>query len=108
MAQLVERSLPIPEVRGSNPVISKNLYRTFTVNCIEKTKIKKKRPGIAHFLTIDLTFWETVFEIELHWMQNRTYKIAHVNLPQGLDEISIKPTEWNNQNFIFIQNFKFC
>ena len=50
VAQLVERSLPIPEVRGSNPVIGKNLYRTFTVNCIEKTKIKKKRPGMAHFL----------------------------------------------------------
>ena len=49
VAQLVERSLPIPEVRGSNPVIGKNLYRTFTVNCIEKTKIKKKRPGMAHF-----------------------------------------------------------
>ena len=26
VAQLVERSLPIPEVRGSNPVICKNLY----------------------------------------------------------------------------------
>ena len=26
VAQLVERSLPIPEVRGSNPVISKNLF----------------------------------------------------------------------------------
>ena len=49
MAQLVERLLPIPEVRGSNPVIGKNLYRTFTVNCIEKTKINKKRPGMAHF-----------------------------------------------------------
>ena len=27
VAQLVERSLPIPEVRGSNPVISKNLLK---------------------------------------------------------------------------------
>ena len=35
MAQLVERSLPIPELRGQL--------------CIEKTKIKKKRPGLAHF-----------------------------------------------------------
>ena len=26
VAQLVERSLPIPEVRGSNPVIGKNLF----------------------------------------------------------------------------------
>ena len=34
---------------GSNPVIDKKLYRTFNVNCIEKTKIKKKRPGMAHF-----------------------------------------------------------
>ena len=42
VAQLVERSLPLPEVRGSNPVLGKNLYSTFTVNCIEKTKIKKK------------------------------------------------------------------
>ena len=48
MAQLVERLLPIPEVRGSNPVIDKKLYRTVIVNCIDKTKIKKKRPGMAH------------------------------------------------------------
>ena len=26
VAQLVERSLPIPEIRGSNPVIGKNLF----------------------------------------------------------------------------------
>ena len=26
VAQLVERSLPIPEVRSSNPVIDKNLF----------------------------------------------------------------------------------
>ena len=49
VAQLVERSLPIPEVRGSSPVIGKNLfiYLTF-VYCqlrIEKTKIKKKGAG---------------------------------------------------------------
>ena len=50
VAQLVEWSLSIPEVRSSNPVIGKILYWTFTVNCIEKTKIKEKRPGLAHFL----------------------------------------------------------
>ena len=49
MAQLVEPLLPIPEVRGSNPVVGKTLYLTFTVNCIEKTKIKKKRLGMVHF-----------------------------------------------------------
>ena len=48
VAQLVERLLPIPEVRCLNPVIGKKLYCTFTVNCIEKTKFKKKRPGMAH------------------------------------------------------------
>ena len=47
VAQLVERSLPTPDVRGSNPLIGNLLQWTFiffTVNCIEKTKIKKKRP----------------------------------------------------------------
>ena len=44
VAQLAEQSLPIPEVRGSNLVIGKNVYieHLFTVNCIEKTKIKEK------------------------------------------------------------------
>ena len=32
--KLVERSLPTPKVHGSNPVIGKKLYLTFTVNCI--------------------------------------------------------------------------
>ena len=38
VAQLVERSLSTPEVRGSNPVIGKFI-------CIEKMKIKKKEAG---------------------------------------------------------------
>ena len=45
VAQLVERSLPIPEV------ISKiYIEHLFTVNCVEKTKINKKRLGMAYFL----------------------------------------------------------
>ena len=50
MAQLAERSLLTPEVRGSNPVI-REIFHVFTINCIEKTKIKKKRPGMAHLKT---------------------------------------------------------
>ena len=46
VAQLVEQLLPTPNVRGSNPVISK-IY--ITVNCIEKTKIKKKEAGNGPF-----------------------------------------------------------
>ena len=44
MAQLAERSLIIPDVGSSNPVIGKNFYLKllFNVNLIEKTKIKKK------------------------------------------------------------------
>ena len=38
VAQLVERSLPIPEVRSSNPVIGNILFiyieHLFTVNCV--------------------------------------------------------------------------
>ena len=50
VAQLVERMLSIPEVRGSNPFIGKiYIEQLFTVNCVEKTKIKKKMPEMAHF-----------------------------------------------------------
>ena len=53
VAQLVERLLAISEVCGSNPVFGKiHIEHLFTVNCIEKTKIKKKRPGMAHFFII--------------------------------------------------------
>ena len=47
--QLVEHSLPTPEVRGSNQVIGKIcIEHSFIVNCLENTKIKKKWPGMAH------------------------------------------------------------
>ena len=59
---MVEQSLPTPEVCSSNPVIGNLLYRIFnclpTVNCIEKTKIKKKTPGMADFFEKDcLRLW---------------------------------------------------
>ena len=46
VAPLVEWSHPTPEIRGSNPNIGKVLSTNY--NKIEKTKIKKKRPGMAH------------------------------------------------------------
>ena len=49
--QLVERSLAIPEARGSNPVIGKiYIEHLFIVNCIVKTKINKKEAGNGSFL----------------------------------------------------------
>ena len=55
MVQLAERSLPTPEVRGLNPVIGKiYIENLFTVDSIEKTKIKKKRG--RHFKT---THWDS-------------------------------------------------
>ena len=46
MPQLVERSLPTPEIHGLNPEIGKIL----STNCtIEKMKLKKKRPGMAQW-----------------------------------------------------------
>ena len=43
VGQLAQRSLPIPEIRGSNALIDKNLHAP-----VEKTKINIKRPGMAH------------------------------------------------------------
>ena len=39
VAQLVEQSLPTPEVRGSDPVIGKLLFRTFI--CLLSTVLKR-------------------------------------------------------------------
>ena len=44
MAQVVEWSLPIPEVCSSNPFIVQTLYYQYTANCIENTK--RKEAGI--------------------------------------------------------------
>ena len=46
---MAKRSLPTQEVRGSNPVIGRVFLIPFTAKCIEKSKIKKKRPGMAIF-----------------------------------------------------------
>ena len=55
-----ETSILISEIRGSNPVIGKFLYRTFlllTVKItVEKVKINKKRRGMTHFLANNKTF----------------------------------------------------
>ena len=48
VAQLVEQLLTMPEVHGLNPVIGKKLYILNCQLCIEKRKIKKKTPGMAH------------------------------------------------------------
>ena len=53
VAQLVERLLPTPEVRSSNPVIY--MEQLLTVNCTETTKIKKKEAGNGLFFTIEVS-----------------------------------------------------
>ena len=62
VAHLVERLLPVPKVCGSNPVIGKRsldgcygyawMWKIgqFTVNCVEKPKIKEKEAGNGPFL----------------------------------------------------------
>ena len=57
VAQLVEQSLPIPEVCGSNPVIGNNLFTLdicllWTVYW--KDKNKEKETENAHFLNNDI------------------------------------------------------
>ena len=50
VAQLAERSLAIPEVRGSNPVISKIYNEFYLLLTFDKTKMKKKRHRVVHFI----------------------------------------------------------
>ena len=50
VVQLVKRSLPTPEIRGSKP--SAILFAINCIkNCVGKTKVSKKRPGVAIFLS---------------------------------------------------------
>ena len=71
VAQLVEQSLPIPEVRGSNPVISKSLliYWTFVYCqlCIEKTDKRKKEAGNGPFLKkqLRLNYFEKGYKYDI-------------------------------------------
>ena len=46
---MAEQLIPTPDVRSLNPIIGK-IYAEdlFTVNHNEKTKIKKKWPGMTH------------------------------------------------------------
>ena len=57
VAQLVEWSLPTPEVRSSKPVIRKNyIVHLLTVNIVEKMKIKKEKPGMAFANVVGIFF----------------------------------------------------
>ena len=42
VAQLVEQSLPIPEARGSNPVIG-NIYVEHLFTCLLSTVLKRRK-----------------------------------------------------------------
>ena len=61
VAQLAEQPLLTSEIRGSNPNNGKVYHLCISDNCnSEKTKIKKKRPGLAS-LKNDL--WRVVPDI---------------------------------------------
>ena len=57
MAQLVERLLPIPEGRGTNPVIGKKLYWTFYCQLFWKDENKEKEAGKGPFLYKKVLWW---------------------------------------------------
>ena len=69
VAQLVERLLLTPDVRGLNPVLGEIL---FTIKCIEK------RTGIAHFLK---RHWELFHLLgSTHWLWRETHVREVVSL----------------------------
>ena len=53
MAQLVERSLPIPEVLSSKPVIGKIYIEHLSTLNSKKDEKRKKKPGMAHLKNRD-------------------------------------------------------
>ena len=53
VAQLVERSRPTPEVRGSNPVSGK-IYIECLLSAVLKDEKRKKRPEMAQSRNIGI------------------------------------------------------
>lgn len=47
VAQLVDQSLPTPEIRSSNPAMDKINSLSTVLKTVEKTEKKKKSPGMA-------------------------------------------------------------
>ena len=70
VAQLVERPLPIPEVRGSNPVIY--MEHLFTVNCVLKRRKEKKKneAGNGPFKKIIHLVQRRPQQTDKNWNQN--------------------------------------
>ena len=65
------------DTRGPQFVRKKCIEQLFTVNCIEKTKIKKKRPGMAHSKTSRiLKFWRSICVARLYYL----WKVLATNL----------------------------
>ena len=67
MAQLVEWLPPTPEIHVLNPGIGKLKEHLFTVNCVEKTKIKKIEAGEWPIFKD----WELKFELNFRILQVR-------------------------------------
>ena len=65
VAQLVERSLPTPEVCGSNPVIGKKYIEDLLSTVLIRRKEKEKRPGMAHLKNILYSILLSFFIIHL-------------------------------------------
>ena len=65
VAHLVERLLLIPEIRSSNPDNGNILSTNWT---LEKTKIEKKRPGLAHLKNNILSLLMTLKHYSPLWV----------------------------------------
>ena len=78
---MVERLLLTSEICGSNPVIGKIYLPS------KKTKIKKKRPGLANLKNFDIKFYVNLTYISMtvaNVKMSIQYRlIATLNLPYG-------------------------
>ena len=96
VALLVERLLPTSEICGSNPVIGNIIYyRLYCINCVEKTKIKKKRPN---FLADDIFNQSPFTHLSIFVLkdqrdvQNREY-FSFPLIDEGIKSFH---NQWNN------------
>ena len=96
VAQLVEQSLPIPEIRGLNPVIDKNLYILnicLLSHVSWKDENKEKEAGNGPFLKILSNFNKIV-----HFAVTKVVKIfvkgANLSRPTNYQTQGVSKLGW--------------
>ena len=95
LAQLVERLLPTPQVRGSIPVIGKLYIEHYFLSTVfKRRKLRKKAPGMTYWKNVNVLFFDVLCLVgssTLNGIGNSLYLILKLSLVGDVDEQHYRP-----------------